>query len=136
MAGISGRVYALTGLGLMGARADVAGRMARIALRQLIRGPLASKQTRFLFENPDDAIALGLDPADTAVTIVGGAGIDPALLAETPQPPSPPSWPGGLRWSAPPGRLRRQGPCAIAALDAGRPDPPLRAGARFPLMPF
>ncbi|GJE17878.1 glycosyltransferase family 4 protein [Methylobacterium marchantiae] len=90
MAGIPARIYALTGLGLMGARSDVTGRMARLGLRQLIRGPLASKKTRFLFENPDDARALGLDPADTTVTIVGGAGIDPALFPSATQPPSPP----------------------------------------------
>lgn len=77
MAGIPARVYALTGLGLTGARQDRAGRMARLALRHLIRGPLSSRKTRFLFENSDDARALGLDPADTGVTIVGGAGIDP-----------------------------------------------------------
>ncbi|WP_204307986.1 hypothetical protein, partial [Klebsiella pneumoniae] len=69
--------FALTGLGLIGAREDRTGRMARLALKGLIRGPLATARTRFLFENPDDARALGLDPADTAVTIVGGAGVDP-----------------------------------------------------------
>ncbi|MHC2000034.1 glycosyltransferase family 4 protein [Methylobacterium sp. CM6241] len=131
MAGISGRVYALTGLGLMGARADVAGRMARIALRQLIRGPLASKQTRFLFENPDDAIALGLDPADTAVTIVGGAGIDPAILAETPQPPSPPLriavvarmlWSKGIDTAVEATRLARAEGAAVELSLYGAPD--------------
>ncbi|GJD39065.1 N, N'-diacetylbacillosaminyl-diphospho-undecaprenol alpha-1,3-N-acetylgalactosaminyltransferase [Methylobacterium bullatum] len=131
MAGISGRVYALTGLGLMGARADVAGRMGRLALRQLIRGPLASKQTRFLFENPDDAIALGLDPADTAVTIVGGAGIDPALLAQTPQPPSPPLrvaivarmlWSKGIDTAVEAIRLARAEGAAVELSLYGAPD--------------
>ncbi|KQO54230.1 glycosyl transferase family 1 [Methylobacterium sp. Leaf85] len=131
MAGISGRVYALTGLGLMGARADVAGRMGRLALRQLIRGPLASKQTRFLFENPDDAQALGLDPADTAVTIVGGAGIDPALLAQTPQPPSPPLrvaivarmlWSKGIDTAVEAIRLARAEGAAVELSLYGAPD--------------
>ena len=90
MAGIASRVYALTGLGLIGAREDRTGRLARVALRGLIRGPLASRRTRFLFENPDDARALGLDPSDTAVTIVGGAGVDPEAFAPRPLPAMPP----------------------------------------------
>lgn len=90
MAGIPARVYALTGLGLTGARKDTAGRMARLALRHLIRGPLSSRKTRFLFENPDDARALGLDPADTGVTVVGGAGIDPDAYSVAPVPEMPP----------------------------------------------
>ncbi len=49
------RVYALTGLGLIGARRDRAGRLARTGLRLLIRGPLETARTRYLFENPDDA---------------------------------------------------------------------------------
>jgi len=90
MAGVSDRVYALTGLGLMGARADRAGRLSRLALKGLMRGPLASARTRYLFENADDARALGLDPADTAVTLVGGAGVDPNAFAPGPLPPAPP----------------------------------------------
>ncbi len=131
MAGISGRVYALTGLGLIGARADVAGRMGRLALRQLIRGPLASKQTRFLFENPDDAQALGLDPADTAVTIVGGAGIDPAQFSPGPQPPSPPLrvaivarmlWSKGIDTAVEAARLARAEGTAVELSLYGAPD--------------
>ncbi|MEH3118548.1 MAG: glycosyltransferase [Methylorubrum populi] len=90
MAGIPRRVFALTGLGLLGARADATGRLSRLALKGLIRGPLASRQTRFLFENPDDARALGLDPSDTAVTLVGGAGVDPETFAPRPLPPPTP----------------------------------------------
>jgi glycosyltransferase involved in cell wall biosynthesis len=90
MAGIPARVYALTGLGLVGARRDRVGRATRLALRALIRGPLASGRTRFLFENPDDARALGLDPLEQSVTVVGGAGVDPAAFAPTPLPPMPP----------------------------------------------
>jgi glycosyltransferase involved in cell wall biosynthesis len=90
MAGIPARVYALTGLGLMGARQDRIGRAARLGLRALIRGPLASTRTRFLFENPDDARALGLDPLDQSVTVIGGAGVDPADFVPQPLPVMPP----------------------------------------------
>ena len=90
MAGIPTRIYALTGLGLLGARTDTTSRLARAAAKALIRGPLASRRTRYLFENADDARGLGLDPADTAVTIVGGAGVDPDAFAPRPLPDAPP----------------------------------------------
>ncbi len=90
LAGIGNRVFAVTGLGLLGARGGLAGRTARTAARALVRG-LEGPGTRYLFENPHDPRLLGLDPADTArVTVVGGAGVDPDLLAPEPLPPSPP----------------------------------------------
>jgi glycosyltransferase involved in cell wall biosynthesis len=90
LAGIDRRVYALTGLGLLGARAGVIGGGARWALRTLIRGPLASRGARHLFENEDDARALGLDPEDRSrVTLVGGAGIDPNHFRPSPLPSGP-----------------------------------------------
>ena len=132
MAGIRPRVYALTGLGLLGAREDYTGRLARTALRGLIRGPLASRQTRFLFENAHDARALGLDPADTAVTIVGGAGVDPESFAPRPLPAMPRLkvalvarmlWSKGIDVAVEATRLaRRQGAPVELSLH-GAPDP-------------
>ncbi|PIK69233.1 glycosyltransferase family 1 protein, partial [Methylobacterium frigidaeris] len=90
LAGIPSRVYALTGLGLIGARQDRTGRLARTALRLLIRGPLETARTRYLFENPDDARLLGLDQESPRVTVVGGAGIDPETWVARPLPPQPP----------------------------------------------
>ncbi|HZH51026.1 MAG TPA: glycosyltransferase family 4 protein [Microvirga sp.] len=89
MAGVGRRVYALTGLGFIGARTDAAGRLARRAIRLLVRG-LETGRTRYLFENTDDPRLIGLDPASANVTIVGGAGIDPTLLSPSPLPPHPP----------------------------------------------
>ncbi|MGO4387977.1 glycosyltransferase family 4 protein [Microvirga sp. 2YAF29] len=89
MAGVGGRVYALTGLGFLGARTDFVGRWSQRAVRLLVRG-LATSRTRYLFENPDDPKLLGLDPNASNVTIVGGAGIDPELLQPAPLPPQPP----------------------------------------------
>src|SRR3954452_17200431 len=89
MAGIPRRVYALTGLGFLGARQDLVGRGARIAARMLVRG-LETRQTRYLFENPEDAALIGLDPGDASrVTILGGAGVDAARLCPQPLPPQP-----------------------------------------------
>ncbi|AWB23838.1 glycosyltransferase family 1 protein [Methylobacterium currus] len=90
LASIPSRVYALTGLGLIGARQDRTGRLARTALRLLIRGPLETARTRYLFENPDDATLLGLDPESPRVAVVGGAGIDPEAWIPQPLPPQPP----------------------------------------------
>lgn len=89
LAGIDRQVYALTGLGLTGARTDMTGRMGRRAIRALVRG-LESRRTRYLFENTDDPRILGLASTDRRVTLVGGAGIDPETLRPAPLPPQPP----------------------------------------------
>jgi glycosyltransferase involved in cell wall biosynthesis len=132
LAGIPSRVYALTGLGLIGARPDRAGRLARGALRLLIRGPLETGRTRYLFENPDDARLLGLDPAEPRVTVVGGAGIDPEAWVPRPLPPHPPLrialtarmlWSKGIDTAvAAAHRARRDGAAVELALH-GAPDP-------------
>src|SRR5829696_9132649 len=59
LAGIERRIYALTGLGFVGARTDLLGRAARTGLKALIRGPLESRRTCYLFENQDDPALLG-----------------------------------------------------------------------------
>ena len=89
LAGVGRRVYALTGLGFLGARTDRVGRLSRRAVRLLIRG-IETPKTRYLFENTDDPRLLGLDPAGPKVTIVGGAGIDPEALVPSPLPAQPP----------------------------------------------
>ncbi len=89
MVGIRRRVYALTGLGFLGARTDRIARLAQRAVRLLVRG-LETRQTRYVFENADDPKLLGLDPAGENVVILGGAGIDPEALRPAPLPPQPP----------------------------------------------
>jgi glycosyltransferase involved in cell wall biosynthesis len=132
MAGVSARVFAVTGLGLIGARQDRIGWASRLALRSLIRGPLASKRTRFLFENPDDAVALGLDPSDRTVTIIGGAGIDPAECPVRPLPPQPPLrvafvarmlWSKGVDTAVEAVRLARGRGVPVTLSLYGAPDP-------------
>ena len=91
IAGVDRRVYALTGLGFLGAREGRAAALARFAARLWLREAIDGPRTRFLFENPDDPVMLGLDPADAGkVAIVGGAGVDPLLLYPAPMPPAPP----------------------------------------------
>jgi glycosyltransferase involved in cell wall biosynthesis len=89
MVGVKRRIYALTGLGFLGARTDRIARLAQKAVRLLVRG-LETRQTRYLFENTDDPKLLGLDPAGERVTILGGAGVDPDRLQPAPLPPQPP----------------------------------------------
>ncbi|MEF2071613.1 glycosyltransferase family 4 protein [Consotaella aegiceratis] len=90
LAGIDRRIYALTGLGRLGARRDVVGATERTLLRTVVRQGIQSKRTRYLFENPDDSHLLGLHPADPRVTIVGGAGVDPEIFAPSPPPAGSP----------------------------------------------
>ncbi|MDP4024973.1 glycosyltransferase [Methylobacterium sp. NEAU 140] len=132
MAGVSARVYALTGLGLIGARADRVGRAGRLALRALIRGPLASRRTRFVFENPEDSLALGLDPSERTVTVVGGAGVDPAAYPVRPLPTLPPLrvalvarmlWSKGVDVAVEATRLARERGAPVELSLYGAPDP-------------
>src|SRR5262249_52508975 len=83
-------VLAPTGLGQLWIER---GLMAR-AMRSIIRFAIArlrGPRTRFVFENHDDPREFGLDPADAQVTIVGGAGVDPAEFPAVSEPPSPPA---------------------------------------------
>lgn len=89
--GIDRRVYALTGLGFLGARQDYLGEIARFVVRNGLQLTLDGARTRYLFENPDDPVTLGLDAGDlTKVTIVGGAGVDPLQFIPEPLPPARP----------------------------------------------
>jgi glycosyltransferase involved in cell wall biosynthesis len=132
LARIPCRVYALTGVGLFGARNDFVGRSARTALRHVIRGLLQSRGTHYLFENPDDAALLGLDPNDTRVTIVGGAGVDPEVFRLTPMPPQPPLkiavvarmlWSKGVDTAVEAARLARARGAPVELSLFGVPDP-------------
>jgi glycosyltransferase involved in cell wall biosynthesis len=89
LAGVNSLVLAPTGLGQLwverGAVASLGRAVIRFAVARL-RGP----RTRFLFENRDDPREFRLDPDASEVTIVGGAGVDPADFPMRPEPPSPP----------------------------------------------
>src|SRR3954467_3984049 len=132
MAGIPRRVYALTGLGFLGARQDLVGRGARIAARMLVRG-LETRQTRYLFENPEDAALIGLDPGDASrVTILGGAGVDAARLCPQPLPPQPPLkvavvarmlWSKGADVAVEAAKRAREAGAAVELSLYGAPDP-------------
>jgi glycosyltransferase involved in cell wall biosynthesis len=131
LAGISRRIYALTGLGFLGARTDLTGRLAQRAIRTLVRG-LETRQTRYLFENLDDPRLLGLEPSEPRVTIVGGAGVDPDALRPAPLPTQPPLkvavvarmlWSKGVDTTVEAVRLARAGGASVELSLYGSPDP-------------
>ncbi|MGL4240219.1 MAG: glycosyltransferase family 4 protein, partial [Beijerinckiaceae bacterium] len=91
LAGVSRRVIALTGMGLLGAASTWKARIARMGVRTFIRLAVDGSHARFLFENRSDPRLLGLDPDDRSkVRIVGGAGIDPDVFEPQPLPPPRP----------------------------------------------
>jgi glycosyltransferase involved in cell wall biosynthesis len=91
LAGVPRRVVAVTGLGLIGAGRGVRAHAARAAIRAFIRWVVDGPQTHFLFENPSDPATLGLGARERSrITIVGGAGIDPARFPESPLPSASP----------------------------------------------
>ncbi|SED23251.1 Glycosyltransferase involved in cell wall bisynthesis [Rhizobiales bacterium GAS188] len=133
LAGVRRRVYAVTGLGFLGASPSLRAHLARMATRLALRLPLDGKRVRFLLENPDDAKLLGLDP-DTArrVVIVGGAGVDPLAYGPSPLPPLPPLkiavvarmlWSKGIDVAVAALRLARQQGADITLSLYGEPDP-------------
>jgi glycosyltransferase involved in cell wall biosynthesis len=83
-------VLAPTGLGHLWIENGPAERLARPLARFVIGRVLRGASTRYLFENTDDPREFGLDPAGPNVTIVGGAGVDPAQFPASPEPPAPP----------------------------------------------
>jgi glycosyltransferase involved in cell wall biosynthesis len=131
MAGVGRRVFALTGSGLLGAKTDMTGRLARRAVRLLVQA-LETRQTRYLFENADDPRLLGLDPAGRNVTIVGGAGIDPEMLRPSLLPSQPPLkvalvarmlWSKGVDLAVEAVRIARAQGAPIELSLYGAPDP-------------
>lgn len=133
LAGVERRVYALTGLGFLGAKQGAAAAAARLAATLWLRGAIDGPHVRFLFENPDDPVTLGLDPQDAGkVAIVGGAGVDPLILMPEPMPSTPPLkvalvarmlWSKGVDLAVEAVRLARAEGVRVELTIYGAPDP-------------
>lgn len=133
LAGVERRVYALTGLGFLGAKQGALAAMARFVAITWLRGAIDGQRVCFLFENPDDPVTLGLDPQDAAkVAIVGGAGVDPLILMPSPMPPAPPLkaalvarmlWSKGVDLAVEAVRLARAEGAKVTLTIHGAPDP-------------
>jgi glycosyltransferase involved in cell wall biosynthesis len=90
LAGTGALVVAPTGLGHLWIEDGMAVRFARKIVRAVIGSWLRGPRTRYLFENRDDPREFGLDPDGAAVTIVGGAGVDPPKFPCSEEPAAPP----------------------------------------------
>jgi glycosyltransferase involved in cell wall biosynthesis len=90
LAGAPRLVLAPTGLGHLWIENGPIERLARPITRWLIGRVLRGTATRYVFENSEDPREFGLDPTGPEVTIVGGAGVGPAQIPLTPEPPAPP----------------------------------------------
>lgn len=133
LAGVPARVLALTGLGFLGASGGRFAGWTRTLLLRALTGPCAGRGVHFLLENPDDAVTLGLDPADSRrVTLVGGAGIDPEALTPAPLPDPPPLrvalvarmlWSKGIDLTVEAVRRARRAGIAVELSLYGAPDP-------------
>ncbi len=133
LAGVPARVLALTGLGFLGASGGRFAGWTRTLLLRALTGPCAGRGAHFLLENPDDAVTLGLDPADSRrVTLVGGAGIDPETLTPAPLPDPTPLrvalvarmlWSKGIDLAVEAVRRARRAGIAVELSLYGAPDP-------------
>jgi glycosyltransferase involved in cell wall biosynthesis len=83
-------LLAPTGLGHLwierGSAVQLVRKFVSFIVGKWLRGP----RTHYLFENYDDPRELGIDPDSAEVTLVGGAGVDPANFSKCKEPPAPP----------------------------------------------
>jgi glycosyltransferase involved in cell wall biosynthesis len=90
LAGSGALVLAPTGLGHLWIERGIAARLARNIVSVIVGRWLRGPRTRYLFENRDDPREFKLDPDAAEVTIVGGAGVEPANFPPSDPPPAPP----------------------------------------------
>ena len=83
----------VTGLGLIAAAQSKRKGVMLTAARAVIRRMMASPTAHLFVENEDDLGLLLAEPMAQSprITVLGGAGVDPAHFAVLPLPPGPPS---------------------------------------------
>jgi glycosyltransferase involved in cell wall biosynthesis len=90
LAGARSLILAPTGLGYLWLNHGFFARAVRNIVRIVVGSWLRGPRTRYLFENSDDPREFGIGPEDSDITIVAGAGVDPA------------AFPGGAEAATPP----------------------------------
>jgi glycosyltransferase involved in cell wall biosynthesis len=90
LAGTKALILAPTGLGHLWIDRGVTVRLARKVVSHIVGSWLRGPQTRYLFENRDDPGEFGIDPDRADVSIVGGAGVNPAKFPRSEEPVAPP----------------------------------------------
>ena len=132
LAGTKALILAPTGLGYLWLKPGVMGRLIRGAVRFVVGSLLYGSGTRYLFENREDPVALGLDPDAANITVVGGAGVDPAEFSVSVEPPAPPLrvavvarmiWPKGIGEAVAAVRRARESGAEVELDLFGQPDP-------------
>ncbi|MEB2848281.1 glycosyltransferase family 4 protein [Endobacterium cereale] len=86
LAGVTNRVLAVTGGGLLTANKGFTAGLSRGFLRNVIRLIALRGSNRFLFENVTDPLSFGLASDAPNVTILPGAGVDPDFYVSKPLP--------------------------------------------------
>jgi glycosyltransferase involved in cell wall biosynthesis len=132
LAGTKALILAPTGLGYLWLKPGIMGRLIRGAVRFVVGSLLYSRGTRYLFENREDPVALGLDPDASNITVVGGAGVDPAEFSVSVEPSAPPLrvavvarmiWPKGIGEAVAAVRRARSLGADVELDLFGQPDP-------------
>jgi glycosyltransferase involved in cell wall biosynthesis len=132
LAGTKALILAPTGLGYLWLKPGITGSLVRAAVRFVIGSLLHSRGARYLFENREDPVALGLDPDASNITVVGGAGVDPAEFPVSVEPPAPPMrvavvarmiWPKGIGEAVAAVRRARSSGAQVELDLFGQPDP-------------
>jgi glycosyltransferase involved in cell wall biosynthesis len=131
-AGSGALVLAPTGLGHLWIERGIVVRLARKLVSFVVGSLLRGPRTRYLFENRDDPREFGLDPGSAEVTIVGGAGVDPAKFPPSEAPAEPPVkvavvsrmiWPKGIVEAVEAVRRARAAGAPVELHLFGDPDP-------------
>jgi glycosyltransferase involved in cell wall biosynthesis len=132
LAGTKALILAPTGLGYLWLKPGITGHLIRGAVRFVVGSLLYGSGTRYLFENREDPVALGLDPDASTITVVGGAGVDPAEFSVSVEPPAPPLrvavvarmiWPKGIGEAVAAVRRARALGAQVELDLFGQPDP-------------
>lgn len=88
--GVRKVILAPTGLGHLWLSSGLQVWILRTLVRLSVGRLLNSRNVHYVFENREDPGQFWLDPHDSRLTIVGGAGVDPEDFPMTPEPAYPP----------------------------------------------
>lgn len=90
LAGVSGVVNAMAGLGFVFTATSLKARLLRPVLSAAFRLLLNRPGSRLLVQNADDQAAFARLVAPRRIVLVPGSGVDVAAFAPTPEPAAPP----------------------------------------------
>jgi glycosyltransferase involved in cell wall biosynthesis len=132
LAGACRLVLAPTGLGHLWIERGVVARLARKLVSLIVGRWLRGPRTHYLFENRDDPSEFDINPDAADVTLVGGAGVDPANFPRTDEPAAAPIkvavvgrmiWPKGVVEAVEVVRRARAAGAPVELHLFGDPDP-------------